>query len=83
MTNTAKDWKPFAERMVQELFEHPPTQALSVCRCEPDDRIVTNYHACDFEARWVLLGHIFEDIVMEIIEKNADEIRSMLEDEDE
>lgn len=83
MTDAIKDWRPFAERMVQELVEHPPSQALSVCRSEKDDRIVTNYHGCDFEARWVLLGHIFEDIVMEIIENNTDEIRRMLEDEDE
>ena len=83
MTHADQDWRPFAERMVEEMFSHKPSQAATISRSESDDRIVTNYFNCDFESRWVLLGHLVTDIVMEIIETNIEEIRDMLEAENE
>jgi len=37
---------------------------------------------CNFEKRCVLIGHLLCDLVLEVIETNADLIREMLEDED-
>ena len=79
----AKDWREYAENTVRELFEHPPEQAVSIIRSGTEDRVATSYFNCDFEHRWILLGHLVTDIVMEIIEVNAAEIRAMLEEENE
>lgn len=74
-------WAEFAERLAKELIEHGATEAAIVTRNEEEDRVATNYYNCNFEKRCVLVGHLIEDIVLEIIETNADTIREMLEDE--
>ena len=74
-------WAEFAERIAKELIEHGATEAAIVTRNEDEDRVVTNYYNCNFEKRCALLGRLLEDIVLEIIEINADTIREILEDE--
>ena len=74
-------WAEFAERLAQELIEHGVTEAAIVTRNADEDRVVTNYYNCDFEKRCVLVGHLIEDIVLEIIECNADTVREILEGE--
>lgn len=65
------------------MIEHGATEAAVVTRNDSEDRVTTNYYNCNFEKRCVLLGHLFTDIVMEIIETNAEEIRNILEEEGE
>jgi hypothetical protein len=76
-------WAEFADRLAQELLEHGATEAAIVTRNENEDRVVTNYFNCNYEQRWLLLGHLFADIIMEVIDINIDEIREMLEREDD
>lgn len=73
-------WAEFAERLAKELIEHGATEAAIVTRNEEEDRVTTNYYNCNFEKRCVLVGHLIEDIVLEIIETNADTIREILEE---
>ena len=72
-------WAEFAERLAKELIEHGATEAAIVTRNADEDRVVTNYYNCDFEKRCVLVGHLIVDIVLEIIECNADTVKEMLE----
>ncbi len=81
MLNPAEQpWAEFAERLAKELIEHGATEAAIVTRNEEEDRVVTNYYNCNLEKRCVLVGHLIEDIVLEIIETNADTIREILEE---
>lgn len=73
-------WAEFAERLAKELIEHGATEAAIVTRNEEEDRVTTNYYNCNLEKRCVLVGHLIEDIVLEIIETNADTIREILEE---
>lgn len=76
-------WAEFADRLAQELIEHGATEAAIVTRNGDENRVTTNYYNCDNEKRWVLLGHLFTDIIIETIDTNRSEIREMLEgDED-
>lgn len=72
----------FAERMAKELLEHGADQAVLVTRNEKEDRITTNYYNCNFEKRCLMIGHLLEDLVLEIIDVNAEQIREILEDEE-
>lgn len=84
MLNPAEQpWAEFAERLAKELIEHGATEAAIVTRNEEEDRVATNYYNCNFEKRCVLVGHLIEDIVLEIIETNADTIREILEETEE
>ena len=84
MLNPAEQpWAEFAERLAKELIEHGATEAAIVTRNEEEDRVTTNYYNCNFEKRCVLVGHLIEDIVLEIIETNADTIREILEETEE
>jgi hypothetical protein len=74
-------WAEFADRLAQELLEHGATEAAIVTRNEDEDRVVTNYYNCNFEKRCVLIGHLIHDLILEVIETNADTIREMLEDD--
>lgn len=75
-------WAEFANRLAQELLEHGATEAVIVTRNEREDRIVTNYFNCDFEKRCIMIGHLLEDLILDIISVNAGEIREWLEDEE-
>lgn len=75
-------WAEFADRLAKELIEHGATEAAIVTRNEDEDRIVTNYYNCNFEKRCVLIGHLLNDLVCEIIEVNAGFIREILENSD-
>lgn len=77
------DWRPFAENFVRELVEHTPEQAVAITRSKTEDRVTTNFFNCDYEALWILIGHLVEDIVMQIIGTNAEEVRELLEGEAE
>lgn len=72
----------FAEQVARELIEHPPEAAAVVSYCPREDRVTTNYLNCDFQKRAVLIAHMIVDLVMEIIENNAGEIREILEEEE-
>ena len=78
---TEQPWAEFAERLAQELLEHGATQAAIVTRNQDEDRVTTNYYNCGFEERCVLLGHLLEDLVLEIIETNAETIKNILEEQ--
>lgn len=73
-------WAEFMERLSQEMIEYGAEEAISITRNKEADRVTTNYHNCDFEKRWILLGHLITDYVLEIIENNADLIRDILEE---
>jgi len=73
-------WAEFADRLAQELLEHGATEAAIVTRNEDEDRVVTNYYNCNFEKRCVLIGHLIHDLILEVIEVNADLIKEMLEE---
>lgn len=75
-------WAEFANRLAKELLEHGATEAVIVTRNEKEDRIVTNYFNCDFEKRCIMIGHLLEDLILEVISVNAGEIREWLEDEE-
>lgn len=72
-------WAEFADRLAQELLEHGATEAVIVTRNEKEDRVVTNYFNCDFEKRCIMIGHLLEDLILEVIDVNAGEVREMLE----
>ena len=76
-------WAEFANRLAQELLEHGATEAVIVTRNEKEDRVVTNYFNCDFEKRCIMIGHLLEDLILEVIAVNAGEVREMLEGEEE
>ena len=76
-------WAEFADRLAKELLEHGATEAVIVTRNEQEDRIVTNYFNCDFEKRCIMIGHLLEDLILEVISVNAGEIKEWLEDEEE
>ena len=76
-------WAEFADRLAKELLEHGATEAVIVTRNEREDRVCSNYFNCNFEKRCILLGHLFEDLVIEIIDINKDLIREALEGEDD
>lgn len=76
-------WAEFADRLAQELIEHGATEAVIVTRNIDEDRITTNYFNCNFEKRCILLGYLLEDVVLEIIENNADTVQEMLEEKEE
>lgn len=80
---TEQPWAEFADRLAQELLEHGATEAVIVTRNEKEDRIVTNYFNCDFEKRCIMIGHLLEDLILEVIAVNAGEVREMLEGEEE
>lgn len=75
-------WAEFADRLAKELLEHGATEAVIVTRNEKEDRIVTNYFNCDFEKRCIMIGHLLEDLILEVISVNAGEIKEWLEDEE-
>ena len=75
-------WAEFADRLAKELIEHGATEAAIVTHNENENRVVTNYYNCNFEKRCVLIGHLLNDLVCEIIEVNAGLIREILEDSD-
>ena len=75
-------WAEFADRLAKELLEHGATEAVIVTRNEQEDRIVTNYFNCDFEKRCIMIGHLLEDLILEVISVNAEEIKEWLEDEE-
>lgn len=75
-------WAEFADRLAKELLEHGATEAVIVTRNEQEDRIVTNYFNCDFEKRCIMIGHLLEDLILEVISVNAGEIKEWLEDEE-
>ena len=72
-------WAEFANRIAQELLEHGVSEAVLVTRNEKEDRITTNYFNCGFEKRCIMIGHLIEDLVLEIIDVNAEQIREILE----
>ena len=78
---STQPWAEFAERLAQELFEHGATEAALVTRNEAEDRVCTNYFNCNLEMRCVMIGHLLEDLILEVIEVNAETIREILEDE--
>lgn len=83
MLNPAEQpWAEFADRLAQELLEHGATEAVIVTRNDQEDRIVTNYFNCDFEKRCIMIGHLLEDLILEVISVNAGEIKEWLEDEE-
>jgi hypothetical protein len=79
---TEQPWAEFADRLAKELLEHGATEAVIVTRNEKEDRIVTNYYNCNFEKRCIMIGHLLEDLILEVISVNAGEIREWLEDEE-
>lgn len=79
---TEQPWAEFADRLAKELLEHGATEAVIVTRNEQEDRIVTNYFNCDFEKRCIMIGHLLEDLILEVISVNAGEIKEWLEDEE-
>ena len=76
-------WAEFADRLAQELLEHGATEAAIVTRNEDENRVTTNYFNCNFEKRCVLIGHLLHDLILEVIEVNADLIKEMLEEADD
>lgn len=81
-------WLPFAESLSKDLFEHGAEQAICITRNIKEDRIAVNYFNCDFEMRCVLIGHLINDLVLEVIDSNRDLVRDILdgkyaEDEEE
>jgi len=79
MDITEQPWAEFADRLAKELIEHGADQAAIITRKNDENRIVTNYFNCGYEERWVLIGHLLVDIVMQIIVSNAAEIKAILE----
>ncbi len=75
-------WAEFADRLAQELIEHGATEAAIVTRNEDEDRVVTNYYNCNFEKRCLMIGHMLHDLILEVIETNADLIKEILEEDD-
>lgn len=69
------------ERLSKEMIEHGAENAVSITRNKEADRVTTNYLNCDFETRWILLGHLLTDYILEIIETNAETVREILGDD--
>lgn len=76
-------WAEFADRLAQEMIEHGATEAAFISRNGDEDRIFTNYYNCNFEKRCVLIGYLIHDLVMEVIEINADWIKELLQEVDD
>jgi hypothetical protein len=79
---TEQPWAEFADRVAQELLEHNVSEAVMITRSESEDRVTTNYFNCNFEKRCIMIGHMLEDLVLEIIDVNAEQIREILEEEE-
>ena len=79
----SQPWAEFAERFAKELIENGASEAATVTRNESLDRVVTNYFNCNFEKRCVMVGHLLEDLILEVIETNAEAIREILEEEND
>ena len=76
-------WMQFAENMYKELIEHGAEQAICVMRNVKEDRVTVNQFNCDFEMRCIMIGHLLDDLVVEIITNNADLIREILSEDEE
>ena len=72
-------WAGFMERLSKELIEYGAEEAMCITRNKSEDRVTSNFFNCDFEKRWILLGHLIADYVVEIIEVNAEYIKKILE----
>ena len=77
--NFPQPWAEFAERVAKELFNHGATEGVAVTRNEEEDRVVVNYLNCDFEKRCILIGHLLADLILEVIDINAEEVKEILE----
>ena len=80
---TEQPWAAFADDMAREFLEHGADQAVLVTRNEKEDRVTTHYFNCDFEKRCLMIGHILEDLILEVIDINADTVREILEEDEE
>ena len=78
-----RPWAHFAERFAKELLEHDVSEAAIVTRQASEDRITTNYYNCNFEKRCVLIGHMIEDLILEVIEVNKETVLRLLDEEDD
>ena len=76
-------WAEFADRLAKELIEHGATQAMIITRNADEDRVATNYYNCGYEDFWVLIGHLFTDIMFDAIAANKDAIKEILAEEGE
>lgn len=75
-------WAAFADRIAKELLEHGADQAVFVTRNTAEDRISTNYYNCNFEKRCLMIGHLLEDLILEVIDINAAQIKELLEEKE-
>ena len=78
-----KELAEFLEDAVEGLFQLNPNKMVIVAINDERGIAGTQYYNCGVEDKGIMIHHINEDIVMDIILNNADTIRAWLENEDE
>lgn len=78
-----------AEKLMEFLEETlpqivtPTTDALYAVSIDEDRVPKTVFYNCNPVDRWAIIGAIFADAMLAFVEDNADEIRKILNGEDE
>lgn len=75
-----EEYAEFLEDAVKTLFNIKPVQIALVARTEQGNTLTAYYH-CDAEDKAIMAHHIQSDVVMDIIENNAETVKEMLESE--
>ena len=78
-----RPWAGWVDKLCEELFEHGLEQGLYITRNETENRVLTSYYQMDLEDKFILLGHLLSDVVVEVIARNLDRINDIAAELDE
>lgn len=72
----------FLEESVRHILKHDP-DALSFVGILPSGEFIGGYNNASINDKILMAGNILIDVIMDVIQNNAPEIRDMLESADE
>lgn len=78
-----KPWAAWVDGFGKELLEHGIDQGLYITRNEVEDRIFSGFYNTTLEDKFVLLGHLLSDLVVDIVARNVAQINDISSDYDE